>query len=199
MRIVAFLSLLAVAGSASALELVTNGDLQAKPLGAGWTQTSPQGPFVGDWGLSTGGAVTTNSAWLGGYANADDVLSQALTAPALTAGGTLAFDLTRFTADDPGFDFLSVSLDGATLATIDLGGSATAYSFSRQTFALPTSFGPGAHTLAFRGTTNGSFDSSAFLDNVSLDAKMGTVPEPATLAALGLGAAALLRRRGRSR
>ena len=196
MKVVYILPLLALAGTAPAVEIVTNGNFEATPPSSAWTQSSASGNLIGDWAGVTGGAVTTNSAFLGGAPSADDLLSQSVIAPIGTMGGTLSFDLTRFTAGVTGFDFLGVSLDGVQLGQFDLGDDAvTDYFESRPTFTLSDSFGAGSHLLKFEVTTNANQGSSAFLDNISLDAKVNLVPEPASLAVLGLGATALLRRR----
>lgn len=190
---------LALAGAgAFADQLVTNGDFENATLGLGWTESSDGGfQIIGDWSTDTSGAVTTNTAWLGGYDLAIDSITQTIDTTGYTTG-TLSFDVTDFTADATGFDFMTVTFNGSNLLTLDLGDDTVTDFFPLHfDFDVSGLLNSGPVDLVFGVTTDDSIASSAFIDNVSLNAS-APVPEPATLAALGLGSLALARRRRRS-
>lgn len=202
MRKIVFIALaLTTVGFASAVELVTNGNFESNPLGFGWTEASAgQFQIIGDW---SGGAVDssgdfgppTNTAWLGGYDDADDSITQSVSTLTGVSTATLAFDFYFANEDIAGFDFFTVSLGNDVLDTIDLGNddAVTLTGPAHLTYNVTSLMNGSAKDLVFRVTTDSAFGSSAFVDNVSISA--ATVPEPATMAAIGLGIAALLRRR----
>lgn len=184
-------SLLGAASFASAVELVSNGNFD---LGAtNWTET---GAFVIVDDHSFGTMNTTGNiyAWLGGYDDAVDSLTQVINFGSLAGTATLSFDFEADDADFSTFDFFEVKLGGVTLDTIDLGDFAdTLTGISTKTYDVSSFVGTGNKTLEFLTTTDSSLASSAFVDNVSINATVA--PEPGTMAALGLGALALIRRR----
>lgn len=183
--------------SSYAVELVTNGDFEGAPLGTGWTESSAGGfPIIGDWSGLDPNAPTTNTAWLGGYEDAVDSVTQSLDSTGYVTG-TLSFDVTVNNVDVPGFDFLDVTLGGTNVLSLDLGDFEPV-DFYLHHFDLDVSaLLGGPQDLVFTVTTDDSLNSSAFIDNVSLNAQQ-PVPEPASMAALGFGALALLRRRRKS-
>lgn len=190
-----------VAGMSMAANIVVNGDFEDAPLGTGWTEN---GDFqiIGDW---SGGEVSsagdfgpaTNTAWLAGYDDATDSIVQSVLTPSGAISATLSFDWYFTDEDFPDFDFFTVSLGGTELFSTSVGGG-----FSGElSDVMPASFDVlalmdgSAKDLVFEVVTDGSLPSSVFIDNVVLDVETNAVPEPASMAVLGLGAAALLRRR----
>lgn len=95
------------------------------------------------------------------------------------------FDLVD--ADSPGSTDVDVWINGTPLGSSSLAGygSSKAYATTAQ-----LSVGDTVEFVANYGT-----DRSFFSDSTRLRATLSPVPEPASLAALGLGALALLRRR----
>lgn len=184
-----------------ATEFVTNGDFEATVLGIGWTQSSAGGfQIIGDW---SGTTVTsagdlgppTNSAWLGGYANANDYISQTIAPIAAGSTGTLSFDLYVDNEDVPGYDSLDVSYGSTNVLHQDLGDyNPVGLYHYKVTEDISTLFDGTAKDLKFGVTTDASLNSAAFIDNVSLNVTAPT-PEPASMAVLGMGALALIRRR----
>jgi hypothetical protein len=192
----AFLAMATVV-PAFAVELVTNGNFEAGT--AGWTESSSGGfPIIGDWSttvVSTAGDLGPpgNTAWLGGYPDAVDSITQSV-ATIDAIGAVLSFDLYIVNEDIAGYDFLDVFFGGVYLGSVDLGDSNPVGLYGP--YAVSADLGPltaGTADLVFQVTTDDIWDSSAFIDNVSIDAN--PVPEPGTLALLGLGLAAMARRR----
>lgn len=180
---------------AAAVEIVANGDFEMNPPDTGWSIVGI--PLFGDWsGLFS--TATTNTVWFGGYSNADDEIFQNVDLGALPGTATLSFDLAIYSDDWDGFDFLDVYLGGNLLDSIDLGdpgytGTPTLSSKMPYSYDVSAMVGLGVQELRFVGTTDSSFDCSAFLDNVSID--VSAVPEPSSIAVLALGALTLIRRR----
>ena len=187
-----------VTSQAFAVEYVTNGDLEGS---GGWTESSAGGfQVIGDWSTTV---VTSNfdlgpatrSAWLGGYAGADDSITQTIAPIAAGAtSGLLSFDMYGANEDTPGFDFLDVTYGGTNLFHVDLGDNQPVGLYHYVANAqIATLFDGTAKDLKFEVTTDSSLNSAAFIDNVSLN--VTPAPEPATMAVLGMGALALIRRR----
>lgn len=203
-KLISLGALAMVAGMSMAANIVVNGDFEDVPTGTGWTEN---GDFtiIGDWSgdiVSSAGdfGPATNTAWLAGYDDATDSIVQSVLTPSSAISATLSFDWQLTDEDFLGFDFFTVSLGGTTLATFDLGNpdddpQGSLSDVMSESFNVLGLMDGSAKDLVFEVVTDGSLPSSVFIDNVVLDVETNAVPEPASMAVLGLGAAALLRRR----
>lgn len=106
----------------------------------------------------------------------------------------MTFDLQIYVQDTFNRDFLTVKIGSTVLEAIDLGGSLDGYTgLIAKSYDVSSFMGTGTQVLAFEGRSDFRFNSSGFVDNVSIQAT--PVPEPATMTALALGLAAIARRR----
>jgi len=172
-----------------------------------------RGGTASPWGITNFGGSTLN-------ANGGDAAGQALaieTGISTTAGvnnnGTVTFAVSLAGLADPIFSFASRNTaTGFNNNTFAYSTDGTNFTTFGSTYAMTTTFAAytfdmtgvsaltNASTAYFRitllnGTTTSGTGNNR-LDNVQINATPA-VPEPATFAALGLGAVAVLRRRNR--
>jgi len=165
-------------------------------------------------GNGTGTQIPTRTAWLGGLNPRTSIIQQQIDTAGFKNGvATLKFKLVYEDEDIVGRDFLHVDFGANRVLTVDLGaywvdwknqfgvirqGGVHFWALDTPTIDLSPYLDGTTKNLTFTvindATPNSS--SSAWLDNVSIQAQ--PVPEPATTAAFGLGAAAMLRRRRRA-
>lgn len=204
----ALLALAALGASASAVELVVNGNFSngapdtAPPwVLSGVNEAQGRWPLIANPNSFTGGNINSRALGLADYTGANDSAAQTIN----TAGYGAAKLTYRVVFHDAetvvGRDIFTLSFGGTVLETFDFGsapgsGNSLYHVFDR-TYDLTPYFDGTAKELRFAQVTDTSnFTSSGtYIDNVSIQA--APVPEPATLAALGLGALAMLRRRRR--
>lgn len=197
-------AVVAAVSQASAVELVYNGGFEIQDgngaYGDGWSidttipaYTGDPSYFFDDWGAVPG--LSGATAWLGFDNNDDVTIFQSIDTDGYTSA-ILTFDLFSDGFDDANpsapFDFLTVSFAGVLLDTIDLGNDGDEFNLS-PSYDLTPYLNSGSQLLEIRVSNDGSLNTFSFVDNFSIEAQ--PVPEPATLAALGIGAIALLRRR----
>jgi hypothetical protein len=184
--------LLVLAPFAAHANLITNGGFESGALGnysvgstllPGWTVIGTQGQNVTLQGNGYLGQSTNQLDLSGTSDSMGGGVEQTI---ATLAGQTynVSFDVyTGGNTYNGGVDFkINGSLFGANLKGDEPGNTTKTYSFS---FTATSST-----TVSFQDVTNGLV---SHLDNVSVTA--APVPEPATMAVLGMGALALLRRR----
>lgn len=178
--------------------ILADGDFEiVNYLPSGWSYNP--GPILGsDWNFGTqgfnrgAGTASTGSPWGSSastgrhfaFVQADGVLSQRMTN--LTVGATyfVKFDHSR-RADNSGHR-IRVLVDGIEV----LAPTLAPLSWSEQT-SLGFVATASSMTLRFEGIVSGSTDRSSLIDNVRV------VPEPSTIAILGIGVSLITRRRKR--
>ena len=197
------LSLLALLGAvslASAAPTVVDGDFENTVVGTDTASYDPTGTawtYGGDAGLCNGASPFHDAAESGSQyafiqAPPDGSLLGKMTG--LTTGATYRLSFYLGSRGGYAIEPVNVTVGNATIASNvapadDASGTGwTKFTFS---FVAPSA----APSLGFTGIdrTGGDYDTA--LDNVTVQA----TPEPATLAAVGLGALGLLRRRRASR
>lgn len=162
-------------------------------------------------GHGTGTQIPTRTVWMGGLNPRTSIIEQSIDTSGFVGSlATLTFKLVYEDEDVVGHDFLYVDFGKDRVMNLDLGA---AYVDWVNQFGVKRQGGPHFWTLDFPSidlssyfdgmTKNLTFtvindatpnsSSSAWIDNVSINAQ--PVPEPATMAALGLGLAAVVRRR----
>ncbi|MYM23277.1 PEP-CTERM sorting domain-containing protein [Duganella sp. FT135W] len=177
----------------AAVPSLTNASFEDNTVGNGYAY----GNVASGWSFTGGGAVSHNyTAWNGVTASGDYFavlqtaasISQTFTSD---VGGvySINFDMALRSGYNAG-QVVSVTLDGNNLGTFPAASTAWG-NFSTSSITL----GAGAHTLSFQGLTQDHGDTSAFIDNVSLN--VSAVPEPATYGMLmaGLGLVGFVARR----
>lgn len=184
--------LLVLAPFAAHANLITNGGFESGALGnysvgstllPGWTVIGTEGQNVTLQGNGYLGQ-STNQLDLSG--TSDSMGGGVAQTIATVAGQTynVSFDVyTGGLTYNGGVDFkINGSLFGANLKGDEAGNTTKNYSFSFTATSTTT--------VSFQDVTNGLV---SHLDNVSVTA--APVPEPASMAILGMGALALIRRR----
>ena len=181
----------------AATPVLVNGSFETNTVGGGYAY----GNVAAGWNIDSVAAVSANgTAWNGtaqdgnAFAALQNVSSISQTfANTSAADYSFAFSLALRPGYNPG-QAVSVSLDGSLLGQYDVTSTGwTSFSVNALNIAA------GSHTLSFGGTNpTKAFDTTAFLDNVSMS--VSAVPEPGTYAMLlaGLGLLGFVARRRKS-
>lgn len=183
------------------VDLVQNGNFEANPPEDGWAEfSSGQSLIIGDWSstiVDSDGdfGPPTNTAWLGGYDDAQDRILQAIQTPATPVIARLSFDWAFTDEDVANFDFFNVKVGDDVVFTTFLGGglSGTLSSYKNESINVSNLMDGTLKGLVFEVLTDDSLACSVFVDNISLTT--APVPEPASMAILGLGSVLMLCRR----
>lgn len=166
----------AVATTSAAFAQVVNGGFESGDF-TGWT-TQPASS--GSWFFvrSTGAHSGSFSVAFGGYGGISDEIFQSVSA---TNGGSYVLSFWLNNLNQLGDDKMTVSWEGQSLFDASAPVGWTQYSFNVTAHSAT----PEVRIAGFDGID------FSYVDDVSLTA----VPEPASMAVLGTGALALLRRR----
>ncbi len=184
LRTTFFASLLAGASFGYSAQLVYNGDFELVP--SGWSEISAL-PLLDEHYIGSLGLTGNRYAWLAGYSNANDVLSQSVNFGSVSGSGTLNFNYEKLVVESNSFDFLTVKVGSDVVDVITLGGSNLGFSgVLNRSVDLSSYVGTGVKTLSFVATTDATLASSVFVDNVSINTIV--IPEPATITAMITGA-----------
>lgn len=184
--------MLLLAKPAHAVETVVHGDFETRDP---FIWTTNYTDMIGTWNApgTTGSSLSLAQGGIAG--------SYAFQTLDLSAYGsaTLSFDLTAVAHGAPGTSYLAVTLGYDNEVARYSFGSATDGETTTKHVSIPltnrTGFLPNSPLLFMGAHQNGSH-TGIWVDNVSIQAQ--PVPEPTTLAALGLGALAAFRRRRRA-
>ena len=177
--------------------------------------TDPNNALLGPWGagMGTGSQIPTRTVWMGGLSPRTSIIEQAVDTSGYEGGtATLSFKVVYEDLDVEGNDFFTVDFGGVNVLTIDVGlgwvdyvnefgvlrqGGIHFWRLETPEIDLSPYLDGTTKNLTFTmlndATPNSS--SSAWIDNVSINA-IAAVPEPAT-AALATSAGLLLLARRR--
>lgn len=162
-------------------QLLTNASFDLTPVGNGWTQTPANAtiPIIAPPPTGVTAASAPNIAWMGGAPSAVDQLSQELVVPAGATGFTLTGKLQIATAEFglSAFDTVVITVQnstGATVATLktfsNLDENAA---FAPFTLNSPMSFAGQTVRLNFKSSTDASFNTNFFFDDLAVNVVAG--------------------------
>ena len=143
-----------------------------------WTETTPSSSSIitSDSVLTTLRAHTpSNLAWLAGYANADDDLSQTITIPASASSITLSFYYVVQTQETTAgaFDTMDVYTYDPALAKYTVlatfNDNMATPSWTRFSIILPPSMAGRTIKVGFQATSDMTKNTNFFVDSVALD------------------------------
>jgi len=158
------------------VQLLMNAAFDAGHVGWSETTASASTVITNDSDLMSVKSQTPSFlAWLGGYNNAQDELSQVVTIPAGASSITLSFYYIIQTMENsPGiYDTMQVyTSDPASAkytAVATFNDNMPTSIWTRFSVALPTSLAGQTFEIGFQATTDGSKYTNFFVDSVSLD------------------------------
>lgn len=197
-RAIAVAAVLMAAVTPASANLIVNGDFETPALWSAWffdavAAGGGSGPAQLNYGIRSasgaGHGGPGNGSYVGGLEWSPGTVSLSQTVSGLTVGAqyALAFELNLRDPQVPVNDSFRVAVDGVT---IFLGGAPSTYAGSYVPITVLFTATNAVSTIStFMGQFNS--DTSYNIDNVSLNLAANPVPEPVTLALLGLGLAGM--------
>jgi len=158
------------------VQLLANSGFDAGHMAWVETTLSTTTIITNESALTTLKAQTpSNLAWLGGYSNAEDDLSQSVTIPAGATAITLSFyyaissqDMTASAYDTMDvYSYDSAAARYTPLATFN--DNMTTSTWTRFSTSLPLSLAGRTIEIGFQSATDGNKNTNFFVDSVSLD------------------------------
>ncbi len=136
----------------------------------GWSESSSRGYALVTTGAAHGGSWR---AWLGGANSETSEISQSYSVPA--TGGTLYYWYSISSTDVCGYDYGYIRVNTTNLRTYNLCASGATGGYVQGSVSLAAYAGQTV-TLKFRSTTDSSYSSSFYIDDVSVGTALGIQP-----------------------
>jgi hypothetical protein len=141
----------------------------------GWTESSARGYAIVTTGTSHAGSWR---AWHGGANNETAEISQSYTVP--STGGTLVYWYRISSSDACGYDYGTVRANTTNLVTYNLCSSTASTTWRQGSVSLAAYAGQ-TISIKFRATTDVSYASSFYVDDVSITTALLPIADPNAL------------------
>ena len=151
-----------------------SGNDSASPADASWTFSSSGIAANGSSYNNPNAPQGTQAAYLQQYGT----IAQTLTGFTPGTNYTLSYSAAQRGAVQHGGQTWSVALDGTSISSASPGAGATSYATYTASFTASAA----SHTLAFVGTNLNGGDNTVFIDKISFNPPLATLPTPSLVA-----------------